>query len=407
VQAILSHELGLTRVQPWHNNSDALPYGRALNSSAVVLDVETGEILAMVSMPTMAMGQRMSEARRKIDDPWVNRPVEGIYPPGSIIKPLVLSAAVMERVHTVGTPIECRGHFFENNPNNARCWIYRPQFGMIGHGPLRTEEALARSCNVYFYTLADRLGMARLSNWFRRFGLGSPLDVGLQSPVGLGEHGGQVPDEEVIAKFRRTGELDFASVIMGIGQGPVTWTPVQAANAYAMLARGGVARDATLVPDDMRISHRPSREHLALPESLVNAALEGLRQSVAEPFGTGYQVRYEQNSELSPDRIINAESVIVWAKTGTAQAPPLRVDTTGDGEPDSLLRELSHAWFVGLVGPKSTKKPTHAIAVLVEYGGSGGRVAGPIANQIIRALQKEGYLPGNERVASTSQGARR
>ena len=82
----------------------------------------------------------------------------------------------------------------------------------------------------------------------------------------------------------------------------------------------------------------------------------------------------------------------VWGKTGTAQAPPL--DLNADGEITPEERGFDHAWFVGLVGPDDAQRPMFALAVIVEYGGSGGRVAGPIANQVIRALQKEGYLPG-------------
>ena len=194
---------------------------------------------------------------------------------------------------------------------------------------------------------------------------------------------------------------------MGIGQGPVTWTPVQAANAYATLARGGVIRDATLVMDDSLVDRSKRRADLGLKPSLVNAALEGLRGSVMERYGTGYHITYEDQTD---DPIINAQGVQVWAKTGTAQAPPWRVqDTNSDGvinSKDDGIEKLDHSWFVGLVGPRDSNKPMHAIAVIVEYGGSGGRTAGPIANQIIRALQAEGYLPGNADAGlASSRGA--
>ncbi len=113
-----------------------------------------------------------------------------------------------------------------------------------------------------------------------------------------------------------------------------------------------------------------------------------------EDYGTGHHIRYDDGST---EPIFNAEGVTVWGKTGTAQAPPLRMqDTNDDGVIDSKdegVTKLDHAWFVGLVGPNDTERPMFAIAVIVEYGGSGGRVAGPIANQIIHALQVEGYLP--------------
>jgi penicillin-binding protein 2 len=169
---------------------------------------------------------------------------------------------------------------------------------------------------------------------------------------------------------------------------------VHAANAYATLARGGIIRDATLIADSSR-SDRPRRcADLNLNSPTVAAALEGLRQSIEERYGTGNHIKYESDSEP----IINAQGVTVRAKTGTAQAPPMRIDSNNDGtldEDDAAIKDLDHSWFVGLVGPKGAAAPLHAIAVIVEYGGSGGRCAGPIANQIIRALQAEGYLPGD------------
>jgi cell division protein FtsI/penicillin-binding protein 2 len=130
----------------------------------------------------------------------------------------------------------------------------------------------------------------------------------------------------------------------------------------------------------------------------VDMALEGLRQSVAERYGTGHHIGHDGWEEP----IINAQDVTVWAKTGTAQAPAMRLDSNNDGklnDHDSLLKGVDHSWFVGLVGPRGSSRPLHAIAVIVEYGGSGGRTAGPIANQIVRALQLEGYLPGDGNAA--------
>jgi penicillin-binding protein 2 len=148
---------------------------------------------------------------------------------------------------------------------------------------------------------------------------------------------------------------------------------------------------------------------MKLSNQLVAAALEGLRQSVEERHGTGHHINHEGGTS---ERIINAAEVKVSGKTGTAQAPPLRLnDTDGngkiDGDDEINYKNLDHSWFVGLAGPRNSARPLHAIAVLVEYGGSGGRCAGPIANQIIRALQAEGYLPGDPNAApgGSSQSA--
>jgi penicillin-binding protein 2 len=407
IQALLMPEVGLTRVQTWHQNSH-LAVGTPLNAAVAVLEVETGEILALVSMPTMAMGENMNELDVERNAPWVNRAIEAVYPPGSIIKPLVLAAAVREGKHDLHQPIDCIGHYFPNLTTAARCWIYREKWGFQTHGPLFANEAIAKSCNIFFYTLADRLGMSRLMAWYADFGLGEPLDVGLLvkrlardeetkelREVWSGEVGGSLPTEEDINRMSASGELKFTTVITGIGQGPVTWTPVHAANAFATIARGGITHDATLIPG---AAHRtgPSRPDLKLSAELVGVTLDGLHLAVTE--GTGHRIVYGDGGD--EERILRARGVSVWAKTGTAQAPPYVLgDFNDDGTIDrseesiEVIRGADHSWFVGLVGPRDTDLPMYSIAVIVEYGGSGGRIAGPIADQIIRALQSEGYLP--------------
>ncbi len=404
VQAILSSEFGLTRVQQWHDGwyrdgqpkITTLPLGLPLDSAAVVMDVDSGEILAAVSLPTLAQAEMMNELNRSVHQVYINRPFEAVYPPGSIIKPLVLTAAATEGVYQLGESVTCTGHYFPNRQGIARCWIYREQYGFQTHGLLQAEEALARSCNIFFYTMADRLGMNRLSNWFKQFGLGQYLNTGLiwedmddaGVPILLGENTGDLPTPEIINDLRAQGQLKFSSIIMGIGQGPVTWTPVQAANAYATLARHGTVRDATILLERPAHSVHSPRDDFPLDPRLVSTALEGLRRSVEEPHGTGHHIRY---ADRHTEPIFNAPGVTVWAKTGTAQAPPSDLNANGIIDPHERI--LDHAWCVGLVGPED-ERPRYAIAVVVEYGGSGGRVSGPVANQIILALQDEGYLPG-------------
>jgi penicillin-binding protein 2 len=120
-------------------------------------------------------------------------------------------------------------------------------------------------------------------------------------------------------------------------------------------------------------------------------AFEGLRQAVEEQHGSGHHVSYQ---DKSAEAIINAPGVVVWAKTGTAQAPALKFDDDGNGTIDRRT-PVDHAWFVGLVADAQEPRPRYAVAVLLENGGSGGKSAGPIANQVIHALIKEGYLHGD------------
>ena len=420
VQALFMPEVGLALAQQWHYGWEKdgspkpmpLDYLSPLNGAAVVLEVDTGEVLSMVSWPTIAAGESLDAPARAMRIPAVNRACEAPYPPGSIIKPLVYVSAVRAGVFGTDEQVECNGHFFGANVPYGRCWIYRaptfPTHSKLINGPLGVEQAISRSCNIFFYTLAQRMGLPRLCEWYRNFGLGQRIDVGIArtepeldaagNVVGtrvIGEHPGIVPSAQAIAGIEARGDR-LAQVAAGIGQGPIAWTPLQAANAYATLARGGVIRDAELLR-----THVPGRADrrsgdLALDPRSCDRVLEGLRQAVEEPHGTGHHVAYADGTK---EQIVNAPGVVVWAKTGTAQAPALRIDADGDGVPERVVKAGAgdHGWFVGLVGDARENRPRYAIAVVLEYGGSGGKSAGPIANQVIQALIEEGYLEGDAR----------
>lgn len=396
VESILDSRTGLTTVQDWHGGGQ-LPLGTPLAAAAVVLDIPTGEIMAMASVPTPSQAADMSPIELAERTPWVNRAVAANYPPGSIIKPLVLAAAMMESLVDEQTTIECRGHHFPGRDDVARCWIYRPRFGMATHGSLAAREALARSCNCYFYELGSRLGLDRLAYWLNWFGIGQPISTGLEgsSSVIEGNVSGSVLDERVREELHENGEASFESVMMSIGQGRLTWTPLHAADAYATLARGGKRFPPTLVRGHRGLVDREQFPDREIPPAVVETILDGMRQGVTESWGSGSRIKYGPGDY---DPIFNVPGVVVMGKTGTAQAPPWSRDVDGDGVILKAERTsgLEHAWFVGLVGNENDGKPRFAIAVLIEYGGSGGRVAGPVANQIIEALQSEGYLEVGE-----------
>lgn len=412
LQALIDPRLGLTRVQQFHKgwNKDGtpkvsgLPLETPLDSAAVVLDVQTGEILAMVSSPTFAEGDAMDIAARTTHAPFVHRAVEGSYPPGSILKPLLYSGAVSDGTIAADHEISCNGHLLPDRKDALRCWYYK-MYGAT-HGPLDASEAIMRSCNIYFFTLGQLVGMEGIIDWYRKWGLDSHLDTGLRYTREVpeeddegertwvrrsyGESSGHLADYGAIGQWRREAEARM----LGIGQGLVTWTPLQAANAYATLARGGSLRDATLLVDpSLRKGRRGGG--IGLDAAACTAALEGLERVVNETDGTGRWIRYANHREV----IFDIPGVRIWGKTGTATAPPMRIDVDGDGAfstegVDEKITGLDHAWFVGLAGEAGENRPRYAIAVVVEYGGSGGRVAGPIAAEIIRALTAHGYLGG-------------
>ncbi len=404
IAAALSPEVGLAVSQEWHGSFDTRrDTGQPLSGAAVVIDIETGEVLVLVSTPTIdpddptqSLTQPEGVAEHDWANPTINRATSAIYPPGSIAKAMTLTWAASRGEQQLGERIACDGHFLPGRPDILRCWIWRERFGMATHSTqLEVDpdeaQALTCSCNIYFYELGRRLGPERMLEAYRAFGAGQvPLSAVPSTPVIIGPGG-----EEV-----RLTSTDAA--MLGIGQGPVAWSPLHAADAYATLARGGVR----LGPVVMRGDAPPRSEDIGLDPISVERALEGLRGSVNDRrFGTGNHTVI--NGVFEP--YFTVEGVDIWGKTGTAQQTAtltkgLRVPPAGftltPGQPDPpgttteftpVKTRYTHAWFVGLVGPKG-EPPRNSISVMMEFAGSGGRVSAPIANQIIHALQREGYL---------------
>lgn len=382
VQAALDPRTGLTSVQFWQKHSEALSIGEALPAAAVIFDVATGEVLAAASTPLpqdQLRGGRISMASETAS---INRAIEGRYPPGSLVKPFVYLAAVAEGVVRENEAIECNGHFFKERTDAARCWIYRDRYKFTTHtkltgGPLGVEEALARSCNIYFYTLANRLGAERLCEWYGRFGFGTL--------------GGSIPSAKAAALVDSRRD-QFSAVSLGIGQGPMTVTPLEMANAYAMLARGGSVRTPSFLDSVMTDGGNKTSAMYSFSPSAVSRSLDGLHRVVSENYGTGNHMEYGDSSR---EPIIDAPGVRVWAKTGTAEAPPLKVDRDQDGVVERTVTDADHAWCASLVANQGETTPRYAIAVIVEHGGGGGRTAGPVMGAVIRALVSEGYLIGD------------
>jgi len=382
VQAALDPRTGLTTVQSWHSNSEALVSGDALPAAAVIVDVATGEVLVAASTPLPQDQPRGGRVSMASETAGINRALNAAYPPGSLVKPLVYLAAVAEGVARENETVECNGHFFKERTDAARCWIYRDKYKFTTHskttgGPLGVEEALARSCNIYFYTLANRLGAARLCEWYRRFGLGTM--------------GGTIPSAQAAALIDAKHD-QFSVVSLGIGQGAMTITPLEMANAYAMAARAGSVRTPTF-----RAGAGSTSAVYAFSPTAVSRTLDGLRRVVEENYGTGNHMDVGGENR---EPIIQAPGVRVWAKTGTAEAPPLKIDRDHDGVAERIVTDADHAWCAALVGNQGDSMPRYAIAVIVEHGGSGGRTAGPVTGAVIRALVAEGYLVGDGKTNS-------
>jgi penicillin-binding protein 2 len=384
MQALMSHDdrIGLMHARPWQKNT--LPEGTPLNGAAVVLDIETSEVLAAVSVPAITLDQLDQRPQEIYSDftnePFVNRAVAYPYPPGSTMKPVAYAAGVSQGVVQSGWHFNCIGFHDANGDGiwqeaEPRCWIYKTYNST--HGEQSPNDAIKNSCNPYFFKLGEKLGPSQLIEAYHRFGLGKTHDCGLPE-----ERPGIIPD----ASSLRVND----AVQMAIGQGPVTWTPLQAAGAYAAIVRGGL-----YVPPTFILGKQGEPTDLKLDETAVRELLQGMYRSANENGGTTYGINF---SEGLSARIFNAPGLRIYAKSGTATAPPLyeRTDTDGDGIADTRgekLREGDHSWTIALAGPEDVPRPRYVVAVVCEYGGSGGRTAGPIANQVLRALQLEGYLP--------------
>ncbi|MBL0926457.1 MAG: hypothetical protein IBJ11_02240 [Phycisphaerales bacterium] len=389
IQAVMDPGVGLARVQPWHSGlqRSPLPDGTPLNGAAVVLDIPTGEILAMVTTPTFTREELRRDPDRiwkdAVNAPWVNRAIGKPYPPGSIVKPLVLCAAVTAGLHRLDQGIVCTGHLLPDKPGQFRCWIYKQTNGASTHNdqfghPLTPAEAMGVSCNIYFFTLGNRLGPGRITDWYTRFGVGRgfELGAGLEYPG----HAGAGPSAGTGRAPRLFGG---EGILMGIGQGPIDWTPLHAADAYATIARGGQRIVPRIVRDRL-----PKVEELHLDPAAVDAAMAGLATAVNESWGTGHGLKYADGER---EAFFNVPGVTVWGKTGTAAAGERLVDIDGPEGTQVEKIAVDHSWFVVMAGPEGGW-PRYAVAVVMENGGSGGRVSGPIADQILHALRAEGYL---------------
>ncbi len=305
-------------------------------SSAVLMDVHTGAVLAMASYPffepqAFVPPRKNALVRRYFRDrrhPLLNRAIQGAYPLGSIFKLITATAALETGTITENTQFNCMGAYHIGRWT-FRCWK------RTGHGMIDVRDAIKVSCNVFFFTAADKMGGKALSEWASRFGLGRK--TGIDLPF---ESAGRLP---VPGKTRRWSRGQ--TVNLAIGQGALLVTPIQAARLTAAIANGGkLVRPHVLSSTTIETTPVGAR-----PETL-RIVREGMWRVVNAPHGTGIKCRLEE--------------VAVAGKTATAQA--------GRGE--------DHAWFAAFA---PYERPRVCVVVQVEHGGHGGEAAAPVAARIL------------------------
>lgn len=391
VQAVMSPEMGLAVVHEWSagkpTTADGKPNpayrapGTVLHGAAVVLDIDTGDVLALVSTPTFTRAALRENPdaifEDRVNNPLINKAINRAYTPGSIAKACVLNGAGKRGVYHAGDTVECNGFYFPKHENQFRCWIFKMTQGssrmthtqQLGHA-LSAPEGLMVSCNIFFFTMGNHLGVEGIRATYTDFGVGTTWGLGV---------GAEAPGSVARIKGLQVGD----AMQMGIGQGAVAWTPMHAADAYATLARRGVKLRPRMVMG--RVASEPV--DLGLNSDVLNETFQGLEWSVNAPLGSGNHIRVNNEDELT----FNAPGVTVWGKTGTAAAHE-RIDPDGPGPEPMVDIEGDHAWYVFLAGKTADRRPRYAVSVLMEWAGSGGKIAGPIANQIVHALIAEGYL---------------
>ena len=334
-----------------------------LSASSVVVDVDTGAVLALASVPsfdpTAFLGrlshQQWREWRDSPRTPLVNKCIRGQYPPGSTFKMITGLAALEAGLVTPNYEVFCGGH---TSLGNARfhCWK--------SHGRVAFHEALSQSCDVYFYDLARRVGVDGIAAMSRRFGLGSAL--GLDIP---GEQPGLVPTSQwkrdTLGEPWQRGE----TLVIGIGQGFMLTTPLQLAIMTARMCNGGRA----VTPWFVRDMAQPLPEVGSIGVSKVNLdhALKGMHMVVNNQRGTAFRHRL-----ALPD-------VQMGGKTGTSQVRRITRAERAAGlhkRKDRPWKHRHHALFVCYA---PTEKPRYAISVIVEHGQSGSAAAAPIARDIM------------------------
>ncbi|WP_421997143.1 penicillin-binding protein 2 [Reyranella sp.] len=354
------------------------------SGSVVVIDVVTGDLLAMVSTPgfdpnTFARGITQSEWRELLDSPerpLHNKAIAGVYPPGSTYKMVTALAALEAKVIEPWTRLPCLG-FLELGKIKFHCWLRG------GHGSTNVVEAIAQSCDCFFYEAARKAGVDRIAEVAGRLGFGRQSDLGMP-----GESAGIQPSrawkQEKLGKSWQHGD----TFNLGIGQGYMNATPMQLAVMTARLANGGYD-----VQPNLLLAQATSREELVPPQPYDKPTAPSLRfdpQHLAliregmiqvVQSGTANHLRVDaQNKPIDP-------AYRFAGKTGTAQVKRIteRERELGITQAQLPWHLRHHALFV-CFGPLD--KPRYACAVIIEHGMAGGQTAGPIGRDVLVETMK-------------------
>jgi penicillin-binding protein 2 len=342
------------------------------SASAVVMDIHSGEIYALASYPGYDPNEFVHGISTKswqglLNDPaapLTHKAIAGQYPPGSTFKMISALAALEAGAMSPEETVFCPGHMQLGN-HLFHCWKKG------GHGHMTMTDALAQSCDVYFYEVAMRVGVDKIADVARRFGLGSRTGIDLP-----GERPGLIPDQEW--KLANLGEKwqRGESLVAAIGQGYVLATPLQLAVMTARLANGGQAVEPRIIRrmgEEMTAVREPAG--LNISPRHVSTVLAGMNAVTNSQRGTAYSKR------------IREAGMEMAGKTGTAQVRRITLADRRAGVKNEDLpwNQRHHALFVGFA---PVDNPRYACAVVVEHGVGGSSTAAPLAADLLRAVQE-------------------
>ncbi len=349
------------------------------NGALVAIDPQSGDVLAFVSKPTYDPNlfvdgithKDFNELNNDPSTPFLNRVMQGLYPPGSVIKPQMGLAGLQNDFITDKTIINCKGYF--SVPGNNH------KFRDMGYyGPSDLKKALERSCDVYFYELAYNMGINTMTDFLAPFALGTKTNIDL-----LGESSGVAPTPEYKRQRFKQPWYTGDTITAGIGQSYWLTTPLQIAQATAIVGMRGDAFEphvlsATAMPPSNQkefVKPTPIKPIILKDESYWDTVIDGMIAVVHGHKGTA--------------RNTKSKDYITAGKTGTAQVKTIAQGAKYDAK--NLDRRFhDHAWYVAFAPAEA---PKIAVAVIVENGGSGSRVAAPMAQKIIDAWLKDFDTP--------------
>lgn len=340
--------------------------------AAVAIDPRNGAVLAMVAVPSFdpnlfVNGISQADYSALLDNPekpLLNRAMRGGYPPGSTVKPFLGLGGLELGLRKATDTVLSTGTYYI--PGSSRGYRDDTRYGA---GRVNLMQAITRSVNTYFYSLAYQMGIERFDQWMGKFGFGSPTGIDLPD-----ETGGVLPSPEWKRKTFKQPWYPGETVISGIGQGYWMVTPLQMAHALATLADGGRAFTPHLLAATSNGLNAPAQPRpqpapvqLTHDPADIAAVKQGMLGVVNSPFGTAKGL-----GEGFP--------YLIAGKTGTAERYSRTSDAYDTNRNAQYLAERHRAWFICFT---PAEHPQIAIAVVLEHGAWGGSAAAPIARKML------------------------